>query len=223
MDAVDESVEGGGGGGLTTIEIDDFLRNYFTSFKHRIHYLGTFPFDQFPHQKFTQPLHSYALCCVVNIDPSYKPGQHWVAFFREKDSKEIEFFDSYGYPPSSYKFEPFSQLTSVSNTFPLQSNATNVCGHYCILFLLFRFASINLLNVQKKFLHVMDFLRHLSPNSQLNRDISIKRIYEKNRTRLSMQIHFTLLPTSSRKPIQRSYAFQAQSTGILSNAHIDSV
>ncbi|KAF0147119.1 MAG: hypothetical protein FD143_3104 [Ignavibacteria bacterium] len=229
------TVEGNGigeGGGLTTTEIDVFLRNYFSSFNSHIHYLGTFPIDQYPHQKFTQPLISSALCCVVNIDPSCKPGKHWVALYREKDApgqKQIEFFDSYGYPPTAYNFESFICMSIISNTQCLQSYATNVCGQYCILFLLLRFASINLPNVRNRFKNVIDFLLRLSEHSPLNRDISVKRIYEKNRTLLTHQIrqplsiyqkHFTLPPM---RLIQRSFPFHAHTTTLLSNSQIDSV
>ena len=225
-------VEADSEGGLITSEIDDFLRSYFSRFNSHIRYLGTFPFDHFPHANFTLPsLLSHSLCCVVNIDPSCQPGKHWVAFYREKDApghKQIEFFDSYGYPPTAYNFPPFHSISLVSHTHGLQGYATNVCGQYCILFLLLRFASINLHNVRSRFKNVIDFLVHLSKHSPLYRAIAVKRIFDKNRSQITrqnmaplafFQKHFTL---STMRPIQRSCPFQAHPTALLSHAQLDS-
>ncbi|GFT67257.1 uncharacterized protein NPIL_535271 [Nephila pilipes] len=39
---------------------------------------------------------------VINTDPHDKEGSHWLAMYIQ-DEKTIEFFDSYGLPPSVYE------------------------------------------------------------------------------------------------------------------------
>ena len=42
---------------------------------------------------------SYPSSFVINLDPSYKPGSHWVAVYFDKNGVG-EYFDSFaGYPP----------------------------------------------------------------------------------------------------------------------------
>lgn len=36
---------------------------------------------------------------VFNLDPSYKPGSHWVGLYANLDDKVVSFFDSYGIKP----------------------------------------------------------------------------------------------------------------------------
>ena len=131
---------------MTTHAIDSIMfaviPNLNRSMSFRIHFLGTHPFDLFPlpHLLSYPPHPSTGICCIVNTDPSSKPGQHWVAFYRDlqKPPGHIEFFDSYGHPPSFYSFSLPDNLKIQSNTHQLQSFSTNVCGQYCILFLLLR-------------------------------------------------------------------------------------
>ena len=51
-------------------------------------YLGVFSSDELPHS-FTR----YPSAYVANTDPSFLPGQHWVAFYHLSPS-HLEFFDS---------------------------------------------------------------------------------------------------------------------------------
>ena len=72
------------------------------------------------------------------MDPSSKPGSHWVAFYFTKDQKG-EFFDSYGEAPGGYarNFITFLELNSkewTSNKKQLQGMNSNVCGQYCIYY-----------------------------------------------------------------------------------------
>lgn len=36
---------------------------------------------------------------ITNLDPHYKGGSHWTAFFMDLDARSIEYFDSVGEPP----------------------------------------------------------------------------------------------------------------------------
>ena len=115
-----------------------------SSYSKQVHFLGVFPFDQFPLKTLTHNYYSSspnAYCCIVNTDPSHKPGTHWVAFFIDKTKKKmshLEFFDSYGLPPNTYSFKFPSPIQIISNQCTLQSHDSTVCGHYCILYLYLR-------------------------------------------------------------------------------------
>lgn len=78
---------------------------------------------------------------IVNTDTHDKKGSHWLAMFIQ-DEDTLEFFDSFGFPPSIY--QPFiseyaGQFKHVKwNESVFQSKTSNVCGQYCTYFLLKR-------------------------------------------------------------------------------------
>ena len=53
---------------------------------------GTFSCDAIPKIKYKQPI-----AIIINTDPSYKPGEHWVALFINNNI--AEYFDSFGGKP----------------------------------------------------------------------------------------------------------------------------
>lgn len=74
---------------------------------------------------------------VINEDPDDKPGSHWVAVFIDKCGCGY-FFDSYGRIPKE-NIERFLNRNAskwVYNPNMLQGFTSQVCGQYCILFLL---------------------------------------------------------------------------------------
>lgn len=95
--------------------------------------MGVFPADQIP-RKWHKPS-----AFVLNTDPSFKPGSHWVALYVEKNGSGW-YLDSYGFPCMIEE-----HLKSIKNncrnfrynTVQLQSDNSSVCGHFCILFLHF--------------------------------------------------------------------------------------
>lgn len=77
---------------------------------------------------------------ISNIDPSRKPGSHWIAIYKTSNSA-VEYFDSYGLPPlhTDVNAKLSSTFTNISfNTIQLQGSNTSVCGQYCLVFLLLR-------------------------------------------------------------------------------------
>ena len=86
----------------------------------------------------TLPIHVGLPCAVIaNTDPKNKPGEHWVAFFIDRNGV-CEFFDSFGEPPIIGHHKVFIKRNSYQcyyNNFPLQSPTSTVCGHYCLCFL----------------------------------------------------------------------------------------
>lgn len=116
-----------------------------------VNFLGVFPKDMLPSAR-TLSHSKYPLCYVVNTAPSTSSGEHWVAYYLTSPSS-IEFFDSYGEPPSTYSLDFHHSVTNY-NSRRLQSFSSTVCGHYCIMYLISRSRRLSLGN----------FLSHFSSN-----------------------------------------------------------
>lgn len=113
--------------------------------------IGVFAADEIPTHI---PLFPFS--CIVNTDPKNKPGQHWVAFYLPSKNLTGEFFDSYGNPPSYYEdiFQLFANGLSLKLKYSpqqLQSEKTNVCGYYCIYYLMNRCRGMNMYSIIKPF------------------------------------------------------------------------
>ena len=82
---------------------------------------------------------------VCNTDDGDEPGEHWtnranIALYLDADGRG-DYFCSYGLPPRHAAFRTFlnehcSEWTH--NTKRLQNPITNVCGKYCVAFVLLR-------------------------------------------------------------------------------------
>ena len=81
-----------------------------------------------------------------------KPGEHWIALYLTADGRG-DYLYSYDLPPRHATFRTFmnehcSEWTH--NSKRLQSPLSNVCGHYCVAFLLLRcngFPMITFINI----------------------------------------------------------------------------
>lgn len=78
---------------------------------------------------------------IANTDDHTKTGRHWCAFYFP-NSTTIEYFDSYGMPVNYFN-DYFPQYTSnfsslITNSKQLQSLYSDVCGMYCLFFLIHR-------------------------------------------------------------------------------------
>jgi hypothetical protein len=96
-------------------------------------FLGVFARDELPLQ-----MH-YPSCFVLNTAPRNNAGEHWLAFYYDKNG-HCDFFDSYGMPPANFDLEIFLNESANSWKYNKQriQGSSALCGHYCILFLLFR-------------------------------------------------------------------------------------
>ncbi|GBN06781.1 hypothetical protein AVEN_268923-1 [Araneus ventricosus] len=103
----------------------------------------------------TIPMLKEKSAIVVNADKSSEPGSDWLAFYQEADN--VEFFYSYGNPPEFYgpRFQDFtSNYSSVYwNSTTLQSLTSNVCGAYCIYFILKRCQGHSLYSIVSNLSH----------------------------------------------------------------------
>jgi hypothetical protein len=80
----------------------------------------------------------YPYAAVLNTDKSSRSGQHWVAVY--VPSKDVvEYFDSYGDLPNEDIASYLCRYPEVKRSIqPLQSLFSNVCGQFCIYFVIQR-------------------------------------------------------------------------------------
>ena len=104
---------------------------------HNGKFLGVYSSDTIPNFfKTNKRGNDFSL--IVNTDPSSEPGEHWVAFYIPKQGI-VEYFDSFGREPNNSNFSIFLKNTDfLYNNIRLQSVLSNVCGQYCIFYILAR-------------------------------------------------------------------------------------
>ena len=126
---------------MNILKSDSFTKTVFTD---------VLPSDRLPHEIRKRPRGF-----VLNVDPSNKPGSHWIAIYLTADGKG-EFWDSYGEKPGFYS-QNFSQfLNKQCSTFTwnksvLQAPSSNVCGQYALFFALHRCKHIPLSTIANMF------------------------------------------------------------------------
>jgi hypothetical protein len=88
--------------------------------------------------------HNY--CFILNTHPKNAPGEHWLAFYFNSNTKKLEYFDSFGFPISVYEdiysamkcCELLSICVCVNTLGMIQDTSSTVCGHYCVAELYWR-------------------------------------------------------------------------------------
>ena len=111
---------------------------------------GVFPSDRLPDH-----IDRYPAALVANVDVHSKPGSHWCAFFID-ENHQGQFFDSYGQEPQQYcmDFKIFLDKNCKQWTYNsqvLQSLGSDVCGHYCLYFIINRCQNISLKSIVSRF------------------------------------------------------------------------
>ena len=96
---------------------------------------GVFPSDKIPVAR------KFPCALVLNTDKHDEKGTHWLAVYIQ-DKETLEFFDSYGLPPETYG-EDITRFVNQHrriqwNKMTFQSLTSNVCGQYCIFFIVKR-------------------------------------------------------------------------------------
>ena len=145
---------------MNTIQINKIMEKCKSTKKI---YMGTFAIDELPEKVF------YPSAMIVNTHPSHKSGEHWLAIYFDKNKKGT-FFDSYGNTAKFFNLGKFMKKHSISykeNSVMLQSNSSEYCGIYSILFLI---------HMSKK-LTLKQFL--LKFNSPSKNDAMIKEFLKK--------------------------------------------
>jgi hypothetical protein len=78
---------------------------------------------------------------IINTDPSYRSGQHWIAVYIPEGGVNAEVFDPLGEHPFNYPFmrEYWNRRKNFTfNTKRWQPSGTSTCGQICLFFLYHR-------------------------------------------------------------------------------------
>lgn len=118
---------------------------------------------------------------IVNTDPSYKSGEHWVAFYFESNSSIPEYFDSYGLPPTVLSFYDILPHIYKCLDVALQSLFSTVCGYYCLYYL----KSRSMGQSMEEAISIFDNNRH-------NNDKIIVQYFNKNFKKFDSEINVDL-------------------------------
>ena len=109
---------------LTTEDIKKIL-------KKKKNFGGVFPSDSLP-VSFEKPK-----SFIINLDPRYKEGSHWVAVKFDKYGKGY-YFNSFGGPPEGSILSFIEKHSPNGYTFTpdkYQGNLSTSCGYFCIFFI----------------------------------------------------------------------------------------
>ena len=107
---------------------------------------GVYASNQLPHEVM------YPGYYVMNTDPHYKPGEHWIAAYFTDDG-QVEYFDSYGRPPTGpIKCWLYRQSWNMTlNKYQLQGLLTAVCGQYCVFYIKQKAQGLDLIDIINMF------------------------------------------------------------------------
>lgn len=95
-------------------------------------FLSVFPIDLLPDREtILQKTEDTYL--VINLDPSYKSGSHWVTICLNMDGCN-EYFDSYGKKPPEI-ITNYLKASYILQKKQLQGNTSTVCGQWCIYYI----------------------------------------------------------------------------------------
>ena len=100
-------------------------------------FLGVFAIDRLPRRLPKRR----PLMIVCNTDPIRKSGSHWICIYFGKEN-DGEYFDSFGLHPRTYPiFERYLNKNCsrwIWNSKQIQSVVSHVCGHYVVMYCLFK-------------------------------------------------------------------------------------
>ena len=126
---------------MNTDEIRHLLsRNPITQSQFR----GVFALDHIPR-------HPQSGFYVINLDPSTKPGSHWVAAYLRKGKAQNIFFDSYGVAPRKRRIQQLVGDKFIFNNKCVQHPFSTTCGQWCIYFIFNSSLGITMKKMMKPF------------------------------------------------------------------------
>lgn len=141
-------------------QLDKFLRQDAHASRY---FRGVFAADTLPNAVTSKPAFF-----IVNSDPMAKPGTHWLAISVDACGHG-EYFDSYGVKPFVATHRRFLSRvckTWTYNHVDLQALNSSVCGHYCVMYILFKTHGFSL----------QDFVNCFSKNCEKN-DILVEKMF----------------------------------------------
>jgi len=113
-------------------QIERILRRHVPQFD------GVFSSDRLPERRGPKLF-------VANTEANDEPGDHWVAISVDR-RRDGQYFDSFGRPPPKIFREYMLRhcRTWTFNRSQLQSAASDVCGHYCVVWCMLNSRGVDL-------------------------------------------------------------------------------
>ena len=112
---------------------------------------GVLASDQLPSVKPSKrEMKRKYLFYIVNLDPSDKPGSHWVLCFLRKFASDI-YFDSYGFPPVVDDIKDFMGEDFLYNDKQVQYPLSSSCGQWCLFVAWHQVLNFNLESIGERF------------------------------------------------------------------------
>lgn len=145
---------------LTTTEIQLILHG-------KKNFGGVYPINQLP-LIIRKPSNF-----IVNLDPSYKGGSHWVAIYFGKNY--AIYFDSFGRCPPENEILTFIKRNCKRYDFSkikYQGNDSTACGYFCVLFVL--------MDDKRKFFKIMQKCNHIENEKLIY--LNLKKYLQCNQT-----------------------------------------
>ena len=90
---------------------------------------------------------------IFNLHNNNQPGSHWVAL--QRSNNNIFIFDSFGVghiPNNIYKI--YKKFNIISNIYRVQDINSNLCGLFCVLFILYK------VNSKNRFIEFLNLFDH---------------------------------------------------------------
>ena len=118
---------------------------------------GVYALDEIVHIKQKSLPSAY----VFNLDPSYKPGSHWVAVYIDRKGCP-EYFDSFGRPPPR-EIKDFLNTCAESwkhNHVPIQELYSTTCGQFVVFYIYQRCSGLTLQAIIRKYFNLHAKLRN---------------------------------------------------------------
>ena len=126
---------------------------------------GEYALDEIKH---TQQI-SFPSAYVFNLDPSYKPGVHWVAVYIDRIDRKgrPEYFDSFGCPPPR-EIKDFLCTYAESwnyNDVPVQELYSTTCGQFAVFYIYQRCSGLTLKSILRKY---------FNPQAKIMNDVLVR-------------------------------------------------
>jgi len=96
---------------------------------------------------------------VVNADPIWRPGSHWMALYTPPLDQPMEFFDPLGKPPGPEIMNFIHTRSYLYQTQRLQN--ANTCGEFCLYYIMHRVRGRSLMDI------ISDFTRNTTLNDTI--------------------------------------------------------
>jgi len=143
---------------LSNFELDEMLKNSRS-------YLGTFSHDRIPDLK------NKNFSAIINYHTYEQPGSHWICIYNDPKKTYVEFYDSYGLPPSNMIIDKLKQTGKkvLYSTSKIQNITSSRCGYYCYYYIIMRDRGMN----------PYDIIYQFNPNSKNNDNILIDLLEDK--------------------------------------------